>query len=178
MTTDSWRIDVRLRTARPMGCMLAVSGECADSRVLSTLADMDEDLVVGAGVRGRLRPRALFPLEPIFAASLRRELSYSDDVPRSGVIVGQRLQIAPLNPETLRRRAQPVEPLQPRQPGYYGPHRASAMVRVRALSRPSLAILDQLIQLEGMADGVHDSVLQHRVDTVARLPSRWVLGSL
>ena len=23
MTTDSWRIDVRLRTARPMGCMLA-----------------------------------------------------------------------------------------------------------------------------------------------------------
>src|SRR5262249_42302746 len=41
-----------------------------------------------------------------------------------------------------------------------------------------LAILDQLIQLEGVADRVHHSVLQHRVDTVARLPSRWVLGSL
>src|SRR5260370_19417587 len=47
-----------------------------------------------------------------------------------------------------------------------------------SLSGAKLAILDQLIQLEGVADGMHDSVLQHRVDTIARLPSRWVLGSL
>src|ERR1039458_1244046 len=46
-------------------------------------------------------------------------------MPGSGVIVGQRLQIAVLNPETLRRRAQPVEPLQARQPGYHRSHRAS-----------------------------------------------------
>jgi hypothetical protein len=37
-------------------------------------------------------------------------------------------------------------------------------------SRPETsAILDQL-QLEGVADGVHDRVLQHRVDTVAGSP--------
>jgi len=39
-------------------------------------------------------------------------------------------------------------------------------------------MLDQLVQLEGVADGMHDSVLEHRVDAVARPPSRWVLGSL
>ena len=34
----------------------------------------------------------------------------------------------------------------------------------------ALAILDQLIQLEGVVDGVLDRVLQHRVDTVAGSP--------
>jgi hypothetical protein len=46
-----------------------------------------------------------------------------DIIMRSDVVVGQRLQIAVLNPQTLRPGAQPVEPLQARQPGYYGPHR-------------------------------------------------------
>jgi hypothetical protein len=41
-----------------------------------------------------------------------------------------------------------------------------------------LATLDQLVQLEGVADGMHDSVLQHRVNAVSGPPSRWVLGSL
>jgi len=41
-----------------------------------------------------------------------------------------------------------------------------------------LAILDQLVPLEGVADGMHDSVLQHRVDAVARPPTRRILGTL
>jgi hypothetical protein len=41
-----------------------------------------------------------------------------------------------------------------------------------------LTIFPPFLQLEGVADGMHYSVLQHGVDRVARLPSRWVLRSL
>src|ERR1039458_6139404 len=74
-------------------------GECGDSGLHSRLrvADLEEDLVVGAGsVRGGIWSRAFLPLEPIFAGiRTRRTLRVPISTPDIRVVAENAMNLAP-----------------------------------------------------------------------------------